>query len=91
MKSKEFKMPSFGVGPIYVITCLILTIAGICLHIGGYLYRGELRGGQIIFITAGILLILSGIYLWTQAVIVQKINKKEMEERRMQVLAKKKE
>ena len=49
------------------------------------------KRGQIIFITAGILLILSGIYLWTQAVIVQKINKKEMEERRMQVLAKKKE
>ena len=76
MKSKEFKMPSFGVGPIYVITCLILTIAGICLHLKGYLYRGELRVGKIIFIMAGILLILSGIYLWVQAVLVQKINKK---------------
>ena len=76
MKTKEFKMPTFGVGPIYVITCLILTIAGICLHMGGYLSVGELRAGRIIFITAGILLILLGIYLWIQAVIVQRIDKK---------------
>lgn len=81
MKSKEFKMPTFGVGPIYVITCLILTIAGISLHIGGYLSVGELRSGRIIFITAGILLILLGIYLWIQAVIVQKINKKVKEKK----------
>nr|WP_072537617.1 isoprenylcysteine carboxylmethyltransferase family protein [Anaerococcus mediterraneensis] len=79
MKSKEFKMPTFGVGPIYVISCLILTIAGICLHLKGYLYRGELREGKIIFVMAGILLILSGIYLWVQAVLVQKINKKVKE------------
>lgn len=76
MKSKEFKMPIFGVGPIYVITCLILTIAGIYLHIKGYLSVGELRVGRIIFKTVGILLILSGIYLWIQAVIVQRIDKK---------------
>lgn len=76
MKSKEFKMPIFGVGPIYVITCLILTIAGICLHIKGYLSVGELRVGRIIFKTVGILLILLGIYLWIQAVIVQRIDKK---------------
>lgn len=75
MKSQEFKMPAFGVGPIYVITCLILTIGGICLHLKGYLYRGELREGKIIFIIGGILLILLGIYLWGQAVIVEKINK----------------
>ena len=79
MKSKEFKMPTFGVGPIYVITCLILTIVGICLHIKGYLYLGELRSGKIIFIIIGILFILLGLYLWVQAVLVQKINKKVKE------------
>ena len=45
MKSQEFKMHIFGVGPIYVITCLILTISGIYFHINGYIYRGELRQG----------------------------------------------
>lgn len=81
MKSKEFKMPVFGVGPIYVITCLILTIGGICLHLKGYLYQGELREGKIIFIIIGILLILFGIYLWIQAVIVEKIDKKIKEKK----------
>ena len=56
MKSQEFKMPIFGVGPIYVITCLILTIAGIFM-------------------------IILGLYLWIQAVIVQKINKKVTEKK----------
>lgn len=81
MKSQEFKMPAFGVGPIYVITCLILTIGGICLHLKGYLYQGELNKGKIIFIIGGILLILFGIYLWLQAVIVEKINKKVKEKK----------
>ena len=81
MKSQEFKMPAFGVGPIYVITCLILTIGGICLHIKGYLYQGELREGKIFFLIAGTLLILLGIFLWVQAVIVEKINKKVKEKK----------
>ena len=75
MKSQEFKMPAFGVGPIYVITCLILTIVALCLHLKGYLYQGELREGKIFFLIAGTLLILFGIFLWVQAVIVEKINK----------------
>lgn len=79
MKSQEFKMPVFGVGPIYVITCLFLTILGTYLHLKGYLFAGESSRGKIIFIIIGILLILFGLYLWVQAVIVQKINKKVKE------------
>ena len=79
MKYKEFKMPVFGVGPVYVITRLILTIGGICFHLKGYLYQGELGEGKIVFIIGGIVLILLGIYLWIQAVMVQKINKKVKE------------
>ena len=81
MKSQEFKMPAFGVGPIYVITCLILTIVALCLHLKGYLYQGELREGKIFFLIAGTLLILFGIFLWVQAVIVEKINKKVKEKK----------
>ena len=81
MKSQEFIMPIFGVGPIYVITCLILTIAVIWLHLNGYIYQGELSQGKIFFIIAGIFMILLGIYLWIQAVIVQKINKKVTEKK----------
>ena len=81
MKLQEFKMPIFGVGPMYVITYLILTIAGIWLHLNGYIYQGELSQGKIFFIIAGIFMILLGIYLWIQAVIVQKINKKVTEKK----------
>ena len=81
MKSQEFKMPAFGVGPIYVFTCLILTIVALCLHFKGYLYKGEVNKGKIIFIISGIFLILFGIYLWLQAVIVEKINKKAIEKK----------
>ena len=81
MKSQEFKMPIFGVGPIYVIACLILTIVGICLHLNGYLYQVKLRLGKIFFIISAIFMILLGIYLWIQAVIVQKINKKVSEKK----------
>lgn len=81
MKSQGFKMPIFGVGPIFVITCLILTIVGVCLHLNGYLYKGEIREGKIFFIIAAIFMIILGIYLWIQAVIVQKINKKVTEKK----------
>ena len=74
-------MPAFGVGPIYVFTCLILTIVALCLHFKGYLYQGEVNKGKIIFIIDGILLIIFGIYLWLQAVIVEKINKKVKEKK----------
>ena len=72
MKSQEFKMPIFGVGPIYVITCLILIIAGIWLHLNEYIYQGKMIKGKIFFIVAAIFMILLGIYLWIQPVIVQK-------------------
>jgi len=81
MKSEEYKMPIFGVGPIYVITCLILTIAGIWLHLNGCIYQGKIIKGKMFFIIAAIFMILLGIYLWIQAVIVQKINKKVTEKK----------
>lgn len=81
MISQEYKMPIFGVGPIYVITCLILTIAGIWLHLNGCIYQGKIIKGKMFFIIAGIFMILLGIYLWIQAVIVQKINKKVTEKK----------
>ncbi|MDU2219100.1 isoprenylcysteine carboxylmethyltransferase family protein, partial [Finegoldia magna] len=46
-----------------------------------YIYQGKLRQGKIFFIIAGIFMIILGIYLWIQAVIVQKINKKVTEKK----------
>lgn len=81
MKSQEFKMPAFGVGPIYVIISLILEVVGIFLHLKGYFCAGELIERKIFFNIIGTILILLGIYLWIQAVIVEKINKKVKEKK----------
>lgn len=79
MKSDDFKMPVFGVGPIYVLTCLLLTIIGLFLNFKGFLSLGECEKGKIFFIATGIFLIAFGLYLWIKAVLIEKINVKVKE------------
>ena len=79
MKDKDFKMPAFGVGPMYVFICLCLTVAGLRLSHGGYLAAGFCSRGKIIFTAAGILFVLTGAALWFMAVVVEKINVKARE------------
>ena len=79
MKTQTNKMPAFGVGPIYVITCLGLTIIGLILSHYGYLKAGQIDQGVIYFKILGGLLILFGLNLWIRAVLIQKINAKVKE------------
>ena len=79
MKEKDFKMPAFGVGPMYVFVCFCLTVAGLRLSHGGFLGAGFCLRGKIIFTVAGILLVVSGGALWFMAVVVEKINVKARE------------
>lgn len=79
MKYDDFKMPVFGVGPIYVLTCLLLTIIGLFLNFKGFLSPGECEKGKIFFIATGIFLIAFGLYLWIKAVLIEKINVKVKE------------
>lgn len=83
MKEKDFKMPAFGVGPMYVFVCLFLTVAGLRLSHGGFLAAGSCPRGKIIFTAAGILFVLSGSALWFMAVVVEKINVKAREAKLM--------
>lgn len=75
------KMPIFGVGPIYVGVCLILTIAGIILNKVGLIKTGQIRGNNLIFALISAIFIIFGIYLWIGAVVVKKINQKVKEEK----------
>lgn len=75
MKYNKSKMPTFGVGPIYVLTCLILTISGLLLHFKGILRAGICERYKLFFQIAGIILIIFGVYLWIRAVVIEKINK----------------
>lgn len=68
------KMPIFGVGPIYVISILIITLIGICMDERGYLNSGEIFIFNNLFKALGIFLIIAGVFLWIYAVIFQKIN-----------------
>lgn len=83
MKEKDFKMPAFGVGPMYVFVCLCLTVAGLRLSRGGFIAEGFCPRGKIIFTAAGILFVLSGSALWFLAVVVEKINAKVREAKLM--------
>lgn len=75
MRSDDFKMPAFGVGPIYVLSCLFLTTLGIMFRDKGFLSAGQMEWGRLIFVAFGILFLLVGMYLWVHAVVFQRINK----------------
>lgn len=49
MGSDDFKMPAFGVGPIYVLSCLFLTTLGIMFRDRGYLKVGCAERGRLFF------------------------------------------
>lgn len=67
-------LPVFGVGPVYVICCMILTVLGVILRKTDFLKKGDLPNLKLIAIIIGALLILIGLVLWIYAVIIQKIS-----------------
>ena len=70
---KKNNLPIFGIGPVYVISCLILTLAGLALNHYG-LIKLEFPVPKIVVSIIGVIFILFGILLWFYAVIVQKID-----------------
>ncbi len=73
MPNNKKKLPVFGFGPIYVLTCLLLTIGALALDYYGYLDIGKLTNGKTILFALGVILIIMGIFLWIKSVIFQKI------------------
>lgn len=72
-KDQERKLPLFGVGPIYVISCLLLTIGGLSLDYYGLLRSGEIPKAGVIMSIIGALLILCGVILWIKSVLHQRV------------------
>lgn len=81
-KDRETKLPIFGVGPIYVISCLILTMGGLALDYRGLLESGKVPKAQIFTSVIGVLFIICGITLWIKSVLFQKIGD-EIKSRRL--------
>ena len=71
---KSKTLPIYGVGPIYVISCLILTI--IALIFNCYKIIPVLKFLDLFMIILGILCITIEVILWLSAVLVTKIDRK---------------
>lgn len=71
---KSKTLPLYGVGPIYVISCLILTIIALILNY--YKIIPVLKFLDLFMIILGILFIVIGVILWLSAVVIAKIDRK---------------
>lgn len=75
MKDTEKSMPVFGVGPLFVITTVLVTIVAVVLNRRGLIRNGQITGEAWVFTALEIIFIALGVYLWLASVIGSKINK----------------
>ena len=73
MKSNKPHLPIFGVKPLYVLSCLVLTILGLILDYRGFLELGNASQISLLFVALGIFMIFFDLYIWVRAVLIQKI------------------
>ncbi len=67
-------LPILGVGPLYVITIILLTVISIILSTTGIIPVITFANFQWIFILIGILCFIIGITLWLKAVIIDRLD-----------------
>lgn len=67
-------LPLFGVGPIYVIIIVIMTIGGLIISNMDMLKGGEISYLKIPFAILGIALIIAGILLWASVLFKSKLD-----------------
>ncbi|MBZ7980586.1 hypothetical protein AVBRAN12642_08085 [Campylobacter sp. RM12642] len=88
--NKTTNLPIFGVGPIYVITCLLLAIFGLCLDYFGFLDFVKLPkarifmsilGGVLLFAYNLCLLVLPFIFCAFLTVLMKKTEEKWLQEK----------
>ena len=67
-------LPILGVGPLYVVTIILMTIISITLSATGIIPVITFANFQWIFILIGILCFVIGITLWLKAVIIDRLD-----------------
>ena len=67
-------LPILGVGPLYVVTIILMTIISITLSATGIIPVITFANFQWIFILVGILCFIIGITLWLKAVIIDRLD-----------------
>ncbi|MEA4919975.1 MAG: hypothetical protein VB078_03515 [Clostridiaceae bacterium] len=73
-KQDKTHLPLYGVGPIYCITIIIMTVVSIILSFGGGIPPGHYSFLKIPFLAVGIFLIVCGVIMWVAAVVFAKID-----------------
>ena len=71
---KKNHLPILGVGPLYVVTIILMTIISITLSATGIIPVITFANFQWIFILIGILCFIIGITLWLKAVIIDRLD-----------------
>ena len=74
MMNQRKHLPLYGVGPIYVITIIVLSISGIFMSAKGYINSGRVDRLKVLFLVLGLIMIAFGISIWIAAVIKAKID-----------------
>lgn len=75
MEREKKHMSQWGVGPIYVSICFILTIGGILVVKNGILHKGNIEKLSTPLKLLAIICIIIGLTLWISSVIIGKIDK----------------
>lgn len=57
-------LPIYGVGPVYVITVIIITVIGLILTAKGYLSNGKITHLKVPFIILGCIIIIISVTGW---------------------------
>lgn len=73
LMKKEKHLPLFGIGPIFVISIIMITAIAITLSVMDIFYIGNLKILYIPFIVTGVLFILLGIIFWLSAIFQSKL------------------
>lgn len=70
---KKKHLPLIGVGPVYVLVIIVITILGIILSAAGVLNSGKISVLHIPFAAIGSILIVIGVTFWISAVFQSKL------------------
>lgn len=66
-------LPVFGIGPVYVLSCFVVTALGLVLDYSGKLNFGKVFACKTAALIIGILLMIAGVSLWVCTVLIQRI------------------
>lgn len=67
-------LPILGVGPLYVITIILMTVISIILSVTRFIPVITFTNIRLIFVLIGILCFIIGITLWLKAVIIDRLD-----------------